>query len=168
MADRNRTIEVLYGELRRVSRRFRRSVTQLAWDLDDLVHDVVVKLLSSKRGLAITLTSTYLETALRWALIDLQRAEHHGVAVDLPDGWPSPEDDAFHRERELAARELLDRLSLDDQTVLSHKFVNELNTKEGAAALGIAPGALRVRVHRALARARVLARVRLGWSFGRS
>jgi RNA polymerase sigma-70 factor (ECF subfamily) len=61
---------------------------------------------------------------------------------------------ALRQERRLQVRVLLERLAAGDREVLVLRFLERLSTAEAAAVLGISPGAVRLRLLRALERLR--------------
>jgi RNA polymerase sigma-70 factor, ECF subfamily len=61
---------------------------------------------------------------------------------------------ALRKENRQRVRELLDRLSAGDREVLVLRFLERLSTSEAAEVLGIKPGAVRLRLMRALERLR--------------
>ncbi len=61
---------------------------------------------------------------------------------------------ALRKEKRQQVRELLDRLSAADREVLVLRFLERLSTNEAAEVLGIRPGAVRLRLMRALERLR--------------
>lgn len=79
-------------------------------------------------------------------------------AALLADRLLAPDTDparaALRRERRQRVRALLDRLSAGDREVLVLRFLERLSTAETAAVLGISPGAVRLRLMRALERLR--------------
>jgi RNA polymerase sigma factor (sigma-70 family) len=147
---------------------------------DDLLHDVVVEALTHAErfrpegrpeawllGIAANL--------VRRRQADLARRERREpLAADLagpaPDGFPD-EGELFDRLAALAqeitiagpedalasnqaAAALLAQVSGDDRRVLELAILYELDGERLGAALGITPGAARVRLHRALHRLR--------------
>ena len=67
---------------------------------------------------------------------------------------PSPEDDLLAAEGRAELLSAVARLSPGDRLAIVGRFVLELTDEEAAAALGVRPVAVRVRVWRALARLR--------------
>lgn len=61
---------------------------------------------------------------------------------------------ALRKEERQRARQLLDRLAAGDREVLVLRFLERLSTAEAAGVLGISPGAVRLRLMRALERLR--------------
>ena len=61
---------------------------------------------------------------------------------------------ALRKEKRQRVRALLDRLSADDREVLVLRFLERLSSTEAGAVLGISPGAVRLRLMRALERLR--------------
>jgi len=86
--------------------------------------------------------------------VDARRRPHRGVPLDeVPD---LPARDASPEERISAheALEAIDRLPEDQRDVLILVGLNELSYAEAASVLGIPPGTLMSRLHRARARLR--------------
>jgi RNA polymerase sigma-70 factor (ECF subfamily) len=79
-------------------------------------------------------------------------------ALKLADRLLAPDTDpvqaALRNERRQRVRALLDRLAGTDREVLVLRFLERLSTAETAAVLGISPGAVRLRLMRALERLR--------------
>jgi RNA polymerase sigma-70 factor (ECF subfamily) len=79
-------------------------------------------------------------------------------ALKLAERLLAPNTDPAHaalrKERRQRVRELLDRLSAPDREVLVLRFLERLSTTEAAEVLGIRPGAVRLRLMRALERLR--------------
>jgi RNA polymerase sigma-70 factor (ECF subfamily) len=79
-------------------------------------------------------------------------------ALELADRLLAPDTDpadaAVRRERRQRVRATLDRLSGVDREVLVLRFLERLSTAETAEVLGISPGAVRLRLMRALERLR--------------
>jgi RNA polymerase sigma-70 factor, ECF subfamily len=67
-----------------------------------------------------------------------------------------PADAALRRERRVHVRAALGRLAPADREVLALRFLERLTTAEAAAVLAVTPGAVRLRVMRALDRLREL------------
>jgi RNA polymerase sigma-70 factor (ECF subfamily) len=65
-----------------------------------------------------------------------------------------PLEAALRKERRERVRALLDRLAAAEREVLVLRFLERLSTAEAAAVLGISPGAVRLRLMRALERLR--------------
>ena len=65
-----------------------------------------------------------------------------------------PADAAVRRERRAEVRTALGRLAAVDREVLALRFLERLSTAEAADVLGLSPGAVRLRVMRALDRLR--------------
>jgi len=76
------------------------------------------------------------------------------LAGRLAASISGPSQAALRRERRQQVRAALDRLPPTDREVLALRFLERLNTAEAAAVLEITPGAIRVRVIRALERLR--------------
>jgi RNA polymerase sigma-70 factor (ECF subfamily) len=73
-----------------------------------------------------------------------------GVARDLVDDMPSPEDHVVQDERELLVRELLAQLSAEQQEILSLRFAAELSYPEIAVVIGKREEAVKKIAYRAL------------------
>jgi RNA polymerase sigma-70 factor (ECF subfamily) len=65
-----------------------------------------------------------------------------------------PAQAALRKEKRQRVRDLLDQLSAGDREVLVLRFLERLSTTEAAEVLGISPGAVRLRLMRALERLR--------------
>jgi RNA polymerase sigma-70 factor (ECF subfamily) len=79
-------------------------------------------------------------------------------AVKLAERLLAPNTDparaAIQKEKRQRARALLDRLAAGDREVLVLRFLERLSTTETAAVMNITPGAVRLRLMRALDRLR--------------
>jgi RNA polymerase sigma-70 factor (ECF subfamily) len=79
-------------------------------------------------------------------------------ALKLAERLLAPDTDparaALRKERRQRVRALLERLAAGDREVLVLRFLERLSTDEAAAVLGISPGAIRLRLMRALERLR--------------
>jgi RNA polymerase sigma-70 factor (ECF subfamily) len=73
-----------------------------------------------------------------------------GLADDVIDERPSPEDHVVQDEREVFARQLLARLSPEQQEVLSLRFAAELSYAEIAVVIGKREEAIKKIAYRAL------------------
>ncbi|NNF45010.1 MAG: sigma-70 family RNA polymerase sigma factor [Phycisphaerales bacterium] len=80
----------------------------------------------------------------------LPRFEANGHRVDTGGGWSTAAVEGLEREekRRLLTR-LLDELPDDSRTVLVLRDIEERGTAETAEVLGITPGAVKTRLHRA-------------------
>lgn len=78
----------------------------------------------------------------------LPRFSDDGHAAEAAEPWPA---DAGPERREVRerVRQAIDRLPETHRTVLVLRDIEELSTDEAAEALGITPGAVKVRLHRA-------------------
>lgn len=80
----------------------------------------------------------------------LPRFYEDGHRVEPGDGWPPSAVDAIERdETRTFVREQIERLPERYRTVLLLRDIEDLDTEETATMLGITPGAVRVRLHRA-------------------
>jgi RNA polymerase sigma-70 factor (ECF subfamily) len=79
-------------------------------------------------------------------------------ALKLAERLLAPDTDPAHaalrKERRQRVQAMLDRLAAGDREVLVLRFLERLSTAEAAAVLGISPGAVRLRLMRALERLR--------------
>ena len=111
---------------------------------------------------------------LAWVRLDKAHRRHHAdkraVGRELPPALPDesvvelaerllapdtgPSEAAQRRERLTNVRAALDRLAAVDREVLELRFLERLSTEETAAVLEISPGAVRLRLMRALERLR--------------
>ncbi len=76
------------------------------------------------------------------------------LAERLLAGYTDPPRVAQRKERKAHVRNLLDQLPSGDREVLVLRFLEQLSTNEAADVLGITPGAVRLRLMRALQRVR--------------
>src|SRR5262249_4583865 len=81
----------------------------------------------------------------------LPRFFEDGHRVDEPAEWRSPAQlDALERqETRPLVRGQIARLAADYRTVLMHRDIEGLDTKETAELLGVPPNAAKIRLHRA-------------------
>ena len=87
------------------------------------------------------------ETAIEDLLPGFLEDGHHRRH---PHDWPdSPETVLGRTETRAIVRSCIDRLPEAHRTVLILRDVEELSTEEAAKALGITPGAAKLRLHRA-------------------
>ena len=80
----------------------------------------------------------------------LPRFEEDGHWVEPPALWDAPTDDLVERQETRATvRKAIDRLPANYRTVLLLRDVEELDTDEAAALLGVTPNTVKTRLHRA-------------------
>jgi RNA polymerase sigma-70 factor (ECF subfamily) len=80
----------------------------------------------------------------------LPRFEEDGHWVEPPALWDAPTDDLVERrETRATVRKAIDRLPANYRTVLVLRDVEELDTDEAAALLGVTPNTVKTRLHRA-------------------
>jgi RNA polymerase sigma-70 factor (ECF subfamily) len=76
--------------------------------------------------------------------------DEDGRWASAPTTWETPADALLEqRETRSLVRAAIDRLPASHRTVLMLRDIEELDTDEAAAALGVTPNAVRVRLHRA-------------------
>lgn len=103
------------------------------------------------------LFSTWLYRLATNAAIDWLRREkrHRGAddvtELELPDGAPSPQEQAEQTETQEAVRCALTQLSPEHRQVLVLRYMQELDYNEIAAALDISEGTVKSRINRAKA-----------------
>lgn len=103
------------------------------------------------------LFSTWLYRLATNAAIDWLRREkrHRGAddvtELELPDGAPSPQEQAEQTETQEAVRRALAQLSPEHRQVLVLRYMQELDYNEIAAALDISEGTVKSRINRAKA-----------------
>jgi RNA polymerase sigma-70 factor, ECF subfamily len=80
----------------------------------------------------------------------LPRFEEDGHWVEPPALWDAPTDDLVEREEtRRTVRKAIERLPINYRTVLLLREIEELDTDETAALLGVTPNAVKTRLHRA-------------------
>ena len=79
------------------------------------------------------------------------------VSRDRPSGEaaPSPEEAVLASERDRVVLAALSALKEDDRLVIAYRYFLELSEAEMAEALGVRPGTVKSRLHRAMERLRV-------------
>lgn len=103
------------------------------------------------------LFSTWLYRLATNAAIDWLRREkrHRGAddvtELELPDGAPSPQEQAEQTETQEAVRRALAQLSPEHRQVLVLRYMQELDYNEIAATLDISEGTVKSRINRAKA-----------------
>ena len=103
------------------------------------------------------LFSTWLYRLATNAAIDWLRREkrHRGAddvtELELPDGAPSPQEQAEQTETQEAVRRALTQLSPEHRQVLVLRYMQELDYNEIAATLDISEGTVKSRINRAKA-----------------
>lgn len=104
--------------------------------------------------------STWLYRLVSNAAIDcLRREKKHRDTGDvddlaLPDGGPSPQEQAERSDTRDAVRRALDRLSPEHRQVLLLRFMQELDYGEIARALNVSEGTVKSRINRAKSKLR--------------
>lgn len=104
--------------------------------------------------------STWLYRLVSNAAIDCLRREkkHRDTGdvddLELPDGGPSPQEQAERSDARDAVRRALDKLSPEHRQVLLLRFMQELDYGEIAAALNVSEGTVKSRINRAKSKLR--------------
>lgn len=104
--------------------------------------------------------STWLYRLVSNAAIDCLRREkkHRDTGdvddLELPDGGPSPQEQAERNDTRDAVRRALDRLSPEHRQVLLLRFMQELDYGEIARALNVSEGTVKSRINRAKSKLR--------------
>ena len=104
--------------------------------------------------------STWLYRLVSNAAIDCLRREkkHRDTGdvddLELPDGGPSPQEQAERSDTRDAVRRALDRLSPEHRPVLLLRFLQELDYGEIARALNVSEGTVKSRINRAKSKLR--------------
>ena len=104
--------------------------------------------------------STWLYRLVSNAAIDCLRREkkHRDTGdvddLELPDGGPSPQEQAERSDTCAAVRRALDRLSPEHRQVLLLRFMQELDYGEIARALDVSEGTVKSRINRAKSKLR--------------
>lgn len=104
--------------------------------------------------------STWLYRLVNNAAIDCLRREkkHRDTGdvddLELPDGGPSPQEQAERSDTRDAVRRALDRLSPEHRQVLLLRFMQELDYGEIARALDVSEGTVKSRINRAKSKLR--------------
>lgn len=104
--------------------------------------------------------STWLYRLVSNAAIDCLRREkkHRDTGdvddLELPDGGPSPQEQAERSDTRDAVRRALDRLSPEHRQVLLLRFMQELDYGEIARALNVSEGTVKSRINRAKSKLR--------------
>jgi RNA polymerase sigma-70 factor, ECF subfamily len=75
--------------------------------------------------------------------------------VELRLEPPEPDDPAVRTEEREALRAALCRLSVDDRVVLALRWFEEMSEADMAQVIGVRPGTVKSRLHRALTRLRI-------------
>jgi RNA polymerase sigma-70 factor (ECF subfamily) len=80
------------------------------------------------------------------------------VSRDRPSGEaaPSPEEAVLASERDREVLSAMSALKEDDRLVIAYRYFLELSEAEMAEALGVRPGTVKSRLHRAMERLRVI------------
>ena len=104
--------------------------------------------------------STWLYRLVSNAAIDCLRREkkHRDTGdvddLELPDGGPSPQEQAERSDTRDAVRRALDRLSPEHRQVLLLRFMQELDYGEIARTLNVSEGTVKSRINRAKSKLR--------------
>lgn len=104
--------------------------------------------------------STWLYRLVSNAAIDFLRREkkHRDTGdvddLELPDGGPSPQEQAERSDTRDAVRRALDRLSPEHRQVLLLRFMQELDYGEIARAMDVSEGTVKSRINRAKSKLR--------------
>ena len=104
--------------------------------------------------------STWLYRLVSNTAIDCLRREkkHRDTGdvddLELPDGGPSPQEQAERSDTRDAVRRALDRLSPEHRQVLLLRFMQELDYGEIARALNVSEGTVKSRINRAKSKLR--------------
>lgn len=104
--------------------------------------------------------STWLYRLVSNAAIDCLRREkkHRDTGdvddLELPDGGPSPQEQAERSDTRDVVRRALDRLSPEHRQVLLLRFMQELDYGEIARALNVSEGTVKSRINRAKSKLR--------------
>ncbi len=126
-------------------------------DAEDLTATVFTKALAGLARYDGTGSfPAWLFAIARHTLRDHQRrrrptADLDALALPLPDGDPSPEDGALAREQAATLHRLLGELPPEQREAVALHYFAGLPTAEIAAIQGRSGGAIRMRLHRALA-----------------
>jgi len=92
----------------------------------------------------------------------LPRFDETGHFAEAPTTWDGPTDEALERaETRAIVRRAIDELPPNYRTILVLRDIEELDTDETAATLGISPNAVKTRLHRARQALRTLLERRL-------
>jgi RNA polymerase sigma-70 factor (ECF subfamily) len=92
----------------------------------------------------------------------LPRFDETGHFADAPSAWEASVDRTFERaETRVLVRQAIDELPPSYRTVLVLRDIEELDTDETAAMLGVSPNAVKTRLHRARQALRTLLERRL-------
>lgn len=134
----------------------------LAAEADDLAQQISIRTFQALGRLDVTRPLwPWLQTlAQRHCLDRLGSADFRasGLRTELPSHHPAPtvppDEVVYARERTQAVRRAVTRLAPADRRVLELAHLDELPLTAAAALLGCAPGALKVRAHRARHRLR--------------
>ncbi len=158
--------EALYEKHARAVYRFALSLSGDHATAEDVTSETFVRVWSARERLDLTTVIGYLMTiARRLYLEQLVRARRHGAIEG------EPEETAPGPHRRAAARAELDAVLADlqalpepDRAALLMRAEDQMPYDEIAAALGISPGAAKVKVHRARRRLAALRMQREGLS----
>ena len=134
-----------------------RSKLDRAADAEDVVHDVVVRVLRGRRSDdLVEAPVAYLRRAVANECVSRWRRSAHEVLVDDMPDRPSGRDDAEACVQRLALRRALTGLPAQQRRVVQLSILEDRPDDETAALLGIAPVTVRTTRRRALIRLREL------------
>ena len=168
----------------RIIRTYRESVRRFAgrWvdatDAEDVAQETLRRVLVAVRGRRIEAgnepPSGYVFRTARHVCMHIHRSHRRGARavarlrseVDATEPVPDPSVVLEQRERDSRVRACLADLTQRDRGVLLAFYRDGRSTDEVADELGISPGAVRVRRHRAVRRLRELVRAPTGRSPG--
>ena len=132
-------------------------------EAEDVTEEVFVGALQSVAGLRATDEAGFLAwlyQIARHKLADRLRLRYRrpteplDPAFDIPDGDPSPEQEALRADERATVRAALADLTADQREVIMLKYVLEYDNAKAASILGKSPGAVNQLQHRALAQLR--------------
>ena len=119
-------------------------------DAEDVVQETFLKLYRTGAWQAIQDEKAFLaRAAWRMALDKLPRRHHQQPDEDAPSSGANPEQAAIARDQHAAIHRLVDALPEDLRQPLALSTVEELNSREIAAVMGLPEGTVRTRLMRA-------------------
>ena len=134
------------------------ALLRFAWGLsgdrstaEDLVSETFVRILTRAPRLETRTALGYLLAVVRNTWLSGQRRRRREVALpdDIPAPHRNPASNIDDQDRLLTVLAALDGLKEGERAALLLRVDHELPYEDVAAALGISPGAAKVRVHRA-------------------
>ena len=138
------------------SYRLARVILGSGTDAEDAVHDAFLRAWHAWPSLR---DESRFEPWFGRILDNTCRDRHRRAArtrtAELPPDLPDADSFGASQERDLIERALA-RLTPDDQVVLALRFHRDLRVEQVATILGVAPGTVMSRQHRAIARLRVI------------